>query len=1141
MSQPIDDERKSSKRARRKACSRRPSRNLDDTLLSDLKDVLVKKNKKRTADGSSQQKNGLRHDNIGESDDGDNSVVVLERFPSPYNGKIVSDVEYNPDFLVVRQGQLTSSRLSASKKGAFARTGTPTGAGAAAAQSAASVARGTFNTASHASLPTTKSSSQARSREHRLRRRNKVTDLEYHVDFWDIQDARLFPKADADSVVGGDADVEGNIQPVPAAVCGPEQAESPVAEVPVRKTSLTTRSQRGRGRSLSNFVLEIEKVKEVPNRKPSRRRSRGAKRTSSDSAPPGSPPRRRLRSNQTVRSKRGNQDDEDDFGHIRVGPKYQASIPSRDFVYPHSESSEDHGDVLWDPSLAQAATELGEDVEGCLEKGSEMNAKFLLMEALHKKQYSTKNAIPEFMQLCQERGEFSVELTTKENALARKMFLQQVGMDKQKDFTAISKAVGRNKDTLLVNYYRWKSEGRAYAVAKKGREPEVCSVCDDGGFLLVCDFCRDAFHLECLTPALPECPDGDWSCNRCMDLSPGKPKPLAMSPPARSPRNSIPRKSLPSPARFLSPTRDRSKELKPPPSRSSLFISGNRKKVSPVRDRSKELNSVPSRSSPFISGKRKQKPKSPPAPSSSERRDSRKRELAYVHKELGSPKRGGSSRPRDVAFVAPAPAKKTGDDNWTSTSPSIANADEDWTSTSPSIANADEDGGCRSRSSSPTTPSSAKTGLSQDYYTPLSNKAASTPGDESSASPDTASSYDVSDTDVSYDASADEELLLEDERVPKGRMPKRQTTGRDPTTAHNGTSSNVGPNSAQGVPVNRQDYVDRLIGVSNRPASQGPTRQGPVLTATHDGTFNNIGLTRAQALEFLAARHAELITAGTNQGGLGLNNIGGFVDSSSGSASQASMNQGVIGLNNTGGFAVSSSGPASQASMNQRVTGLNFGGHVSQASTNQMGRGLNDLTSFLATSSGPQASTNQRLTGLNNLTSLLANTSGSTSQASTNQGGAGLDFFHNRTSNNVGYPSAQASQGNRNAYFDGLAATLNSSMSQGPFQWGTGLNAQSSRNIESTLAQVLALRTSGHSGGFTGDLITGRSNVGGPASQGPNRGGSGFVTFQNGISNNNEYSVGQYLLRNGNADALELQMLLRAHDDRVRRANSLPF
>jgi hypothetical protein len=153
--------------------------------------------------------------------------------------------------------------------------------------------------------------------------------------------------------------------------------------------------------------------------------------------------------------------------------------------------------------------------------------------------------------------------------------------------------------------------------------------------------------------------------------------------------------------------------------------------------------------------------------------------------------------------------------------------------------------------------------------------------------------------------------------------------------------------------------------------------------------------------------------------------------------------------------------------MNQRVTGLNnFGSYVSQSSTNQMGLGLNDLASFLANTS-----------------------SGSASQAPTNQGGTGLDFLYNRNSNNVGYASAQTSLGNGNAYFDGLAATLNSSMSQGPFQWGTGLNAQSSGNTESTLAQVLALRTTGHSGGFTSDPTTGRSNGGGPASQGPNRGG----------------------------------------------------
>jgi hypothetical protein len=717
----------------------------------------------------------------------------------------------------------------------------------------------------------------------------------------------------------------------------------------------------------------------------------------------------------------GNQDDEDDVGNIRIGSDYQASIPARDFVYPHFESSEDNGDVLWDPSLAQAATEFGADVDGYLEQASEMNAKFLLMEALHKKQYSTKNARTEFMQLCRKQGDFSVELNFDEKALAHKMFLEQVGRGKQKDFTAISKAVGRKKDALLVNYYRWKSEGRAYAAAKKGREPEVCSVCDDGGLLLVCDSCRNAFHMECLTPALSECPEGNWSCDRCRDLSPspGKSKRLAMTPLAKSPRKSIPRKSIPSPARFISPARNRSTEPNSAPSRSSLLISGNRKK--------------------------------PPTRSASERRDDRKRELAYVHKELGSPKRGGSSKRRDAA------AKKT--------------RNNDWNYTSPSIANADEDGACHS--SSP-----PSTGSSTDL--PKSKKAASIPMNKSSSSPDTSSSFHESDTEVSDDDFVDAELLQE-ERV--SHIPKRQNTGgADPSTAHNGTSSNSGPTSAQGLPDNIQDYIDALRGVSNGPASQGPTRGGLDLTATHNGSSNNIGLTPAQALALLAARYPEGNAIGTNRPGL--NGLLGFA-ASSGPASQAATNQGGTDFNNFGGFAFSS-GPASQAS--------------------------------------------------------------------TNQGGSGLNFFHNRISDNVRYASAQTSLGNGNAYFAELAAALNGPMSQGAFQSETGLNAHSSSNIGSTLAQALASRTTGYSGGlgFTSGSSTGSSHVAGPVSQGLNRGGTGFDAFQNGISNNSGYSVGQSSLRNGNADAMELQMLLtRAQDDadavelqvllRAHRARFLPF
>jgi hypothetical protein len=608
----------------------------------------------------------------------------------------------------------------------------------------------------------------------------------------------------------------------------------------------------------------------------------------------------------------------------------------------------------------------------------------------------------------------------------------------QKDFTGISKALGRKKDTLLVNYYRWKAEGRAYRAAKKAREPEVCSVCDDGGFLLVCDTCRSAFHLACLTPALSEAPESDWFCDRCK-VSPTKSiRRLSMSPPEKSPRKSIPRKSIRSPTHFKSPFRDRSKELSCPPSRSSLFLSGNRKK---------EL-------------------KLPPARSSSEERDDRKRELAYVHKELGTPKPGVSSRRREVALVAPAAANKT-------------------------------------PLSSKCPPSTGQIiDLTQDDDSLLSTKAASTPGNKSSTSPDTGSSYDDSDTDSSDNESADAKLLLK-ERVSKDQIPKRQKAGGgDPTTAHNVTSSNSGPTSTKGVPGNRQVCADGLRGVSKGLASKGPTQRGP---AAH--------------LSFLAGKRAEGNAIGANQGGTGLNSLGGFAASNV-PASRASTNQGLTGLNTFGGFAAS--GSASRASTNQGLTGLNtFGGYLAsgsapQTSTNQMGIGLNNLNSFLSTSSGPasQAPTNQRVTGWNTLGGFAAPSSGPTSQVSRNH--LGLNYLHNQIPNNVGNASAQTSLGNGNASFGGLAAAaLN-----GPtYQWGPRLATQGSSSIGSTLAQALAFRTTGHSGGFTSGPSTGNSNVGGPASEGPNRGVTGVDALQGGISNNSGYSVAQSLLRNGNPDA----------------------
>ncbi|XP_047188870.1 chromodomain-helicase-DNA-binding protein 5 isoform X2 [Scophthalmus maximus] len=45
---------------------------------------------------------------------------------------------------------------------------------------------------------------------------------------------------------------------------------------------------------------------------------------------------------------------------------------------------------------------------------------------------------------------------------------------------------------------------------------EFCRVCKDGGELLCCDTCPSSYHIHCLNPPLPEIPNGEWLCPRCM-------------------------------------------------------------------------------------------------------------------------------------------------------------------------------------------------------------------------------------------------------------------------------------------------------------------------------------------------------------------------------------------------------------------------------------------------------------------------------------------------------------------------------------------------------------------------------------------------------------------------------------------------
>ena len=44
---------------------------------------------------------------------------------------------------------------------------------------------------------------------------------------------------------------------------------------------------------------------------------------------------------------------------------------------------------------------------------------------------------------------------------------------------------------------------------------DVCRVCKEGGELLCCDSCPNAYHLRCIEPPLDELPEHEWTCPRC--------------------------------------------------------------------------------------------------------------------------------------------------------------------------------------------------------------------------------------------------------------------------------------------------------------------------------------------------------------------------------------------------------------------------------------------------------------------------------------------------------------------------------------------------------------------------------------------------------------------------------------------------
>ncbi len=87
----------------------------------------------------------------------------------------------------------------------------------------------------------------------------------------------------------------------------------------------------------------------------------------------------------------------------------------------------------------------------------------------------------------------------------------------RKQWPTIAKAVGTSVNRCLIHYYsNYKSgEGRGNYLDRKKQweQSDECEVCGDGGDLICCDGCINAYHMECL--AMKEVPVGLWFCPDC--------------------------------------------------------------------------------------------------------------------------------------------------------------------------------------------------------------------------------------------------------------------------------------------------------------------------------------------------------------------------------------------------------------------------------------------------------------------------------------------------------------------------------------------------------------------------------------------------------------------------------------------------
>ena len=229
--------------------------------------------------------------------------------------------------------------------------------------------------------------------------------------------------------------------------------------------------------------------------------------------------------------------DEREEKQIMIGPYFQCVVPPCPLANFASMSRRTPDDSLdncfWDPVKAELAKRDGEKIDDFLNIKEPLFTHTLKMEALHLNDYKVAKAAEHLPTLLNRHEASSDELNEEETAMFMRLIIKGEGRSSTKNFHEIARAIGRPLQVILVNYYRWKgrqsdTDPVSYKVLKEQRTSknvDECIVCEDGGELLLCDNCNNAYHWKtCLEHPLEELPpeDSNWYCDRCVRDTPAR-------------------------------------------------------------------------------------------------------------------------------------------------------------------------------------------------------------------------------------------------------------------------------------------------------------------------------------------------------------------------------------------------------------------------------------------------------------------------------------------------------------------------------------------------------------------------------------------------------------------------------------------